>query len=94
MHQSHSESHQHPVRVFAALANREGQPRRAAVLWGASQRLRDDVGAPLLPSERASYEREVAQGRVALGEDAFEMAWAEGQAMSTEQAIQYALVEP
>ena len=55
--------------------------------------LRDDVGAPLLPSERSHYEREVAQGRVVLGKDTFESAWAEGQAMTMEQAIAYALDE-
>ena len=40
-----------------------------------------------------AYERTVAEGRAALGEAAFAMAWAEGRAMSLDQAIEYALSE-
>jgi hypothetical protein len=34
---------------------------------------------------------ELAAARAALGEEAFAAAWAEGQAMNTPQAIQFAL---
>jgi hypothetical protein len=64
---------------------------RAARLWGAAAALREAIGAPLPPSEREKYEREVGAARAALGEEAFASAWAEGEAMTLEQAIAYAL---
>ena len=46
-----------------------------------------------LPRDQASYERDVATTRARLDEDTFTTAWAEGQAMTLEQAIVYALEE-
>jgi hypothetical protein len=45
------------------------------------------------PVDRGDYERDVALARAQLGEEAFVIAWATGQAMSLEQAIAYALEE-
>jgi len=42
---------------------------------------------------RSLYERTAAAVRSQLGESAFEEAWAEGQAMTFEQAVAYALEE-
>ena len=39
---------------------------------------------------RAQYDEDVAAARQALSEDAFAAAWAEGRAMTMEQAIDYA----
>ncbi len=44
-------------------------------------------------NERAGHEGSLAVVRARLGEVAFAAAWAEGGAMSTEQAIAYALAE-
>jgi hypothetical protein len=38
-----------------------------------------------------AYERTVAATRVALGEERFAATWAQGKAMTTEQAVEYAL---
>jgi predicted ATPase/class 3 adenylate cyclase len=76
---------------FAALASAQEQPERAARLWGAEEALREEMGAPLSPSEREEYDRKIAEARAALGEDAFSAAWMEGRAMTQEQAIEYAL---
>jgi predicted neutral ceramidase superfamily lipid hydrolase len=43
------------------------------------------------PVDRADYTRIVASVRAALDEGAFAAAWAEGQAMSLEDAVAYAL---
>jgi hypothetical protein len=64
-----------------------GQPVRAAQLFGAAEGLRARIGALGQPSERAVYEESVASVRAALGENAFSAAWAEGRAMTLEQAI-------
>jgi len=72
----------------AALGN---QPERAARLWGAAERLRQAIGCRPAPAARATYERAVAAARAQLDEATFAAAWAEGQAMTLEQAIAYAL---
>jgi hypothetical protein len=43
--------------------------------------------------ERAGHDQAIASARAVLGEDAFAMARAEGQAMTLEQAVAYALEE-
>jgi predicted ATPase len=78
--------------AFAHLAARE-DAERAARLWGAAEALRERLGAPLPPNERAEYEREVAAVRQALGAEGFAVAWAAGRSLTEEQAGAYALGE-
>ncbi len=49
----------------------------AAQLWGAAEALRDAIGVPIQPVERADYERSLSAARVHLGERAFAAAWAQ-----------------
>jgi len=42
---------------------------------------------------KPDYDRALADARLQLGEESFAAAWAEGRAMSVEQAIEYALEE-
>ncbi len=65
----------------------QGEPAWAAQLWGAAIAVRNAMGAPLPPVERADYERSVATARARLGEKAFTAAWAEGRTMTPEQAL-------
>jgi hypothetical protein len=76
---------------LAAVAVAQGQPERAARLIGAAEALREVIGAPLPPADRAEHDRSVAAGRTARGEEAFAAAWAEGRAMTLVQAIRYAM---
>jgi len=59
-----------------------GRLTEAVRLWGAAEAL-----CALLPEERALVTRASATVRAELGEEAFTMAWAEGQAMTLEQAL-------
>jgi DNA-binding NarL/FixJ family response regulator len=59
----------------------------AAQLWAAATTVRDAIGVPIPPLERADYERSVAAARVHLGEKAFASAWKEGLTMTPEQAL-------
>ena len=59
----------------------------AAQLWGAAEALRDALGVPIPPVERADYERSLSAARVHLGERAFAAAWAQGRSMTPEQAF-------
>lgn len=66
--------------------------RRAAILWGAGERLREEQGVYPPPMYRSREDREVATARAALGDDsAFDLAWQEGRAMNFEEAVGYAL---
>jgi non-specific serine/threonine protein kinase len=72
-------------------AAKDGKVDRAARLFGAAEALREIASSPLPPYRRADYDRDLAAARAQLGEEAFAAAWAEGRAMTMEQAIAYAL---
>jgi predicted ATPase len=72
---------------LAGVAQGQGQPLSAARLYGAAQVLRDAIGAPLAPTDRASYERRLADVRVQLEAASFEKAATEGRAFTLEHAI-------
>jgi predicted ATPase/DNA-binding SARP family transcriptional activator len=76
---------------LAAVAVTRDQPGQAARLLGAAGSLRESIGAPLPPVERAEYDRTVEVARAALGEEVFVAVWAEGQAMPLEQAMDLAM---
>jgi predicted ATPase/class 3 adenylate cyclase len=76
---------------FASLAIREQEPERSARLWGAASALREVLGSPLSPKERAKQQQEAASARQILGDAVFAAAWEEGRLMTSEQAAAYAL---
>jgi DNA-binding CsgD family transcriptional regulator len=59
----------------------------ATQLWGAADALQDSLGVSILPIELADYERSLSAARVHLGERAFAAAWAQGRAMTPQQAL-------
>jgi predicted ATPase/class 3 adenylate cyclase len=76
---------------WAALAIAQDQPERASRLLGAVDHLLQDSGATLWPTDQIEYERTSTVTRAQLGEEAFERGRQEGERMSMEQAIEYAL---
>jgi hypothetical protein len=76
---------------LAAVAGTQGQPERAARLFGAAEALRQRVNVALQPAYHAAYKRDVAAAGAQLNDATFAAAWAAGQAMSLEQAIAYVL---
>lgn len=79
---------------WASLTRRLCQWNRAALLWAAAERLREEIGAPIPPKDRETHEREVAEVREALGTTALAQHWWQGHAMTMEEAINYALETP
>lgn len=65
--------------------------QRAARLLGAAEAARELVGALADPQRRAEHERQVAAVRATLDAAAFAATWAEGRAMTMDQAIAAAL---
>jgi len=79
---------------FAAMMAVVGGARDAARVLGAAERLREEVGSPLPPSERPRYDQRVAAVCNAMGDEpAFDRAWQEGRALTLEQATELALRE-
>jgi predicted ATPase/DNA-binding SARP family transcriptional activator/DNA-binding CsgD family transcriptional regulator len=78
---------------MAGVAALRGQPLRSVKLMGASEALREEIGltSESLSKARYDYEKYLATARAGLGEAAFDVGFSEGQAMSPEQAIEYAL---
>jgi hypothetical protein len=77
--------------AVVAVALREGE--RAVRLLAAAEAIRSAIGASLPSPRLVVRERTIASARAMLGEQAFAAAWAEGQAMSLERAVEYALNE-
>jgi tetratricopeptide (TPR) repeat protein len=73
------------------LAGIQQQPIRAAQLLAAAQTALEASDEIVEPFHRAAQARIEDAARAMLGEDAFAAAWAEGQAMTIDQAIEYAL---
>jgi non-specific serine/threonine protein kinase len=67
-----------------------GEPLRAAHLFGAALAYLHSSGTLIDPSDQPEHDRNMALVRAQLGEAAFDAAWAEGQAMTFEQAVAYA----
>jgi len=71
----------------------KGQPELAARLFGVSESILQDLGASLQPADKIEIDRYLDDIRTQLDERTFEKAWAEGRAMSLEDAVALALDE-
>jgi tetratricopeptide (TPR) repeat protein len=77
---------------LGVVAAARGRFDRAARLWGAAERLREEIDHRLAPAVRRHYEPHVVAARAALGDDAaFDRAWQAGRAMRLPEAVDYAL---
>lgn len=74
---------------LAALAA-DTSPEHAARLFGAAEGIRRRHGEVRFQVFQAAYDDSVTRAREALGDSAFESAWSEGMALSTQEAISYA----
>jgi tetratricopeptide (TPR) repeat protein len=79
------------LECFAISAAVQSKPERSLRLAGAAAALRQVVGAPLPPGERAEVEKSLEPTREALSHTAASAAWLEGWGMSVEQAVENAL---
>ncbi len=82
------------VEAFVVLAAAQGQAARALRLAGAASELRRVMGAQFRLGWQKYLARRLELARQALGEEADAAAWAEGERMTLEEALAYALEEP
>jgi len=76
---------------LAGVAAGTGSAERAARLLGAAEALREAIHVPVESIDRPDYERFLSATRVGLDKKSSSAAWAEGRAMTLEQAIACAL---
>jgi predicted ATPase/class 3 adenylate cyclase len=78
---------------LAVLSAAHGDPKRAARLFAAAQASREAQSLTLPPPEQERLNQAAAAARMELDRGAFDAAWAEGRAMTLDQAVAYALNE-
>jgi non-specific serine/threonine protein kinase len=76
---------------FAFLANARGKPLRAVRLLGFWEAICKATGYHTEGLERPDYDRNLASLRAQLDESTFKSAWAEGAALTLEQAVDLAM---
>jgi predicted ATPase/DNA-binding CsgD family transcriptional regulator len=79
--------------ILAGPLGQLGEPEKGARLLGASVALMEEMGADFQPTDTHEYKKYKDDLRAKLDESTFKNAWAEGQAMTLEQAVAYALDE-
>jgi len=84
----------HQLECFAFIAKAQEQTERAAKLFGVAEALREKINIAMMPQEQIEYDREIVDLRANIDEKTFASHWAEGRAMTMEQAIEFALQKP
>ncbi len=80
----------HQLECFAFIAIAQNQFDRALRLLGAAEAWREQGGTPMTPDEQIEYQKQVEVVREQTDSELFTKTWAEGRALTMEQAIQYA----
>jgi predicted ATPase/class 3 adenylate cyclase len=81
----------HQLESFGLIAQARHDNARAARLFAAADTLRRIIDIHMTPLEQSEYDAALGRLRGTMEGEAFDAAWSEGQAMSVEQAISYAL---
>ena len=76
---------------LASLAVMQGHPERAVRLFGWAEAMREAIDNRRPPIEQTDVDRDIATIHALVDETTFMTAWAEGRAISMEQAIEIAL---
>jgi hypothetical protein len=79
------------LRGIAAVALAGGDATDAATLLGVFVGLVERLSENPTPGEREELDAEIAQAKDALGNDAFDAAWAVGSGLSVDEAVEFAL---
>jgi predicted ATPase len=80
------------LECFACAAAAQSHSERALRLAGAAAALRQKIGAPLTPAEKAKLEGNLKCARPGLSETSSAAAWLEGWELPVERAIEEALL--
>ena len=82
------------IQGLAATAGARGEPRRVARMLGSADALLETTGAPIrATADRGLHQRTASGARERLGESAWTAVWDEGQVMTFDEAVAYALAD-
>jgi tetratricopeptide (TPR) repeat protein len=76
---------------LGCVAFAQGHHERAAILFGAAEQLRESLRSRRDIDYLSEVDQYMNSTRTSLGDIAFAAAWAQGRAMTLEQAMEYAL---
>jgi predicted ATPase len=80
------------LECFAGVAASQANAERSLRLAGAAAALRQNIGAPLPPTEQLRIQEEIEPARIALGNAASSAAWLAGWGLPLDSAVDEALV--
>ena len=78
------------LQSFGDIAAKTGYPNSAAVIWGASDGLRQLVGAPTYAHDRERHQAEFKRIENLIGQETFRSAWERGMHLSVNEAADFA----
>jgi predicted ATPase/DNA-binding SARP family transcriptional activator/DNA-binding CsgD family transcriptional regulator len=81
------------LHLAAILAGVQADPARSVRLWGAAEALYEAIGTTLSPMQLHVYGPYIEAARAQLDEATWQAAWAQGRAMTPEEALEHALGE-
>jgi hypothetical protein len=81
----------HALETIVEVAVANGQPESALQLAGVAAAVRDSLGTPIWPTERARLDPAVAHARDSLAAAAAVSAWSRGATMPAGQCVALAL---
>ena len=79
------------LEVTAAVMSAAHRAESATRVYGAAFAFRTAIGIPISGCDRTEVERDLASLRAALSEPVFARAWADGQRLSPDEAVDLAL---
>jgi non-specific serine/threonine protein kinase len=80
----------HTIALLAAIESQRGRPQRTATLLGGSEAIFQSIPSSLMEPFREPNRQAAEAARLAIGERAFEMAYALGLAMTRDEVVDYA----
>jgi tetratricopeptide (TPR) repeat protein len=86
-----SRGYPYSFELLAQVNEKEGRYDHAVQLLAAAETLRIRIGAPLAQVEQKHVTAVLVSSRTRLGDVGYELAWAKGATMTTDQAIALAL---
>jgi hypothetical protein len=78
--------------ILAWAEHQEGRHTRAATLWGVAEALSERTGVPMIEDDVAREARLAAVSRKALGDAAFDAAYARGHGFTLDEAHAFAVL--
>jgi non-specific serine/threonine protein kinase len=80
----------HTIALLAAIESQRGRPQRTATLLGGSEAIFQSIPSSLMEPFREPNRQAAEAARLAIGERAFEVAYALGLAMTRDEVVDYA----